>query len=79
LESAQQTGYVIPRDLAMVCFDDHALFRLMPPGITCIRQPIEAIASTAVDFLLQQFADTVPPPDQLQELKKPMLVIRGSV
>jgi len=79
LESIQQLGYVIPRDLAIVCFDDHALFRLMAPGITCIRQPIEAIASTAVDFLLQQFADTAPPPEQLQELKKPTLVIRGSV
>ncbi|WP_121353535.1 LacI family DNA-binding transcriptional regulator [Flavisolibacter nicotianae] len=79
LESIQQLGYQIPRDLAIVCFDDHALFRLMAPGITCIRQPIEAIATTAVNFLLQQFADTVPPPEQLQELKKPTLVIRGSV
>lgn len=78
LESVQQLGFVIPQDLAMVCFDDHALFRLMAPGITCIRQPIEAIASTAVDFLLRQFADTVPPVKQLQELKKPTLIIRGS-
>jgi LacI family transcriptional regulator len=79
LESIQQIGYVIPGDLAIICFDDHALFRLMAPGITCIRQPIEAIASTAVDFLLQQFGDTVPPSDQLQQLKKPELIIRGSV
>lgn len=79
LESIQQLGYVIPHDLAIVCFDDHALFRLIAPGITCIRQPIEAIASTAVDFLLQQFADQVPSPEQLQEFKKPALVIRGSV
>lgn len=78
LESIQQLGYVIPRDLAMVCFDDHALFRLMAPGITCIRQPIEEIACTAVDFLLQQFADPVPAPEQLQELKKPTLIVRGS-
>ena len=78
LESIQQLGYVIPRDLAMVCFDDHALFRLMAPGITCIRQPIEEIASTAVNFLLQQFGDPVPAPEQLQELKKPTLVVRGS-
>jgi len=79
LESVQQLGYVIPKDLAMVCFDDHALFRLMAPGITCIRQPIEAIASTAVDFLLQQFADPALPPERLQEFKKPTLIIRGSV
>ncbi|MDQ3278413.1 MAG: substrate-binding domain-containing protein, partial [Bacteroidota bacterium] len=79
LESIQQMGYVIPRDLAIVCFDDHAIFRLMTPGITCIQQPIEAIASTAVDFLLQQFSDRNPVPDQLQELKKPTLVVRGSV
>lgn len=78
LESVQQLGYTIPQDLAMVCFDDHALFRLMAPGITCIRQPIEAIASTAVDFLLQQLADPALPQEKLQELKKPELIIRGS-
>ena len=79
LESIQQSGYKIPGDLAVICFDDHALFRLMAPGITCVRQPIEAIASTAVDFLLQQFTDVAPPLDQLQQLQQPTLVIRGSV
>ncbi|NTS42582.1 LacI family DNA-binding transcriptional regulator [Flavisolibacter sp. BT320] len=79
MESFQQLGLQIPRDLAVVCFDDHDLFRLMAPGITCIRQPIEAIASEAIDYLLKQFDASAKETTPIQQLKKPELVIRGSV
>ncbi|MCK7559262.1 substrate-binding domain-containing protein [Chitinophaga sedimenti] len=44
----------MPQDIAMICFDDHDLFRLYPPGITAIQQPIEGIAKTAMQLLMQQ-------------------------
>src|SRR3984893_5832642 len=41
LESIKQLGLRIPDDIAVICFDDHDIFRLYPPGITSIQQPIE--------------------------------------
>ncbi|WP_246858977.1 LacI family DNA-binding transcriptional regulator [Chitinophaga sp. XS-30] len=54
LESIAGLGLTIPGDLAMVCFDDHDIFRLYPPGITVVQQPIEDIAKTAMGLLMQQ-------------------------
>ena len=34
LECIQQEGLQMPSDIAMLCFDDHDLFRLFPKGIT---------------------------------------------
>lgn len=38
----------------MICFDDHEIFELNSPTISCIRQPIEEIAKQVVATLLQQ-------------------------
>lgn len=54
LESISGMGLKIPGDLAMICFDDHDIFRLYPPGITVVQQPIEEIAKTAMSLLMQQ-------------------------
>lgn len=54
LEAIQQEGLSMPQDIAMICFDDHDLFRLFPNGITAIRQPIADIAKTAIHLLIKQ-------------------------
>src|SRR5215831_98719 len=54
LESIHLLGLQLPKDLAMISFDDHDVFRLFPPGITCIQQPVEEIAKTAVQLLMKQ-------------------------
>jgi Transcriptional regulators len=54
LESIHRLGLKLPNDLAMIVFDDHDVFRLYPPGITCIRQPVEEIAKTALELLMNQ-------------------------
>src|SRR5688500_10913714 len=54
LESIRQLNLKIPSDIAMVCFDDHDIFRLYPPGISSVQQPVEAIAKTAIQLLMQQ-------------------------
>lgn len=54
LESIHRLGLKLPNDLAMIVFDDHDVFRLYPPGITCIRQPVEEIARTALELLMNQ-------------------------
>lgn len=54
LESFSQAGMNTPTDIAMICFDDHEVFRLLRPGVTCIQQPVENIARTAFRLLVEQ-------------------------
>jgi LacI family transcriptional regulator len=58
LESIHQLKLKLPDDLAMISFDDHEIFRLYPPGITSIRQPVEDIAKTAMKLLMSQLGKT---------------------
>lgn len=77
IESITQLNLQIPDDLAIVCFDDHALFKLYPPGITTINQPLQQMAHTAVVLLLEQIEakETVT----LKHTKlKAELIVRGS-
>jgi LacI family transcriptional regulator len=77
LESIKNLGLSIPGDLAIVCFDDHDIFRLYTPGITIIKQPIEEIATTAIHLLTNQLEDKQQA-EELYIFKKPSLVLRGS-
>ncbi len=54
LECIRRMGLSIPKDLAVICFDDHDIFRLYPPGISAIEQPVEEIARTAIQLLMDQ-------------------------
>ena len=55
LQSIRDLGLRLPEDLGMICFDDHDIFDFYNPGITVIQQPIEEIAKTAMNILLEQF------------------------
>lgn len=52
LEAISMLKLKIPRDIAMVSFDEHDLFRIHKPGITVVAQPLEEIAQTVIDTLL---------------------------
>ena len=52
LEAMKKLKLSIPDDLAVLCFDDHDLFRIHKPAISVIAQPIEEIAQTVIDTLL---------------------------
>lgn len=54
LEAITSMDLKIPDDIAIVAFDDHDLFRIHKPDITVVSQPIETIAQTAIDTLLQK-------------------------
>ena len=77
LESIHRLGLKLPDDLAMICFDDHDVFRLYPPGITCIRQPAEEIARTALELLMDQLGKGTNTMETKVEIS-PGLVIRGT-
>lgn len=54
LEWAQDKNINIPRDLAVVSFDDVEMFKFCHPPITAVSQPIESIGSEAVRVLLEK-------------------------
>ena len=78
LESIKKAGLRIPDDIAVICFDDHDIFRLYPPGITSIQQPIEEIAKTSVHMLMQQLGKSKPKSKKLQFALAANLIERGS-
>ena len=77
LESIMSLGLKIPKDIAVVCFDDLDLFNLYPPGITSIRQPIEEIAKTAIHILMSEMGYKVKA-DQKQVQLEPQIIERHS-
>ncbi|MBC7902950.1 MAG: LacI family DNA-binding transcriptional regulator [Gemmatimonadaceae bacterium] len=52
LEALTGLGMSVPADMGMVCFDDMDIFRLYPPGITAVEQPIHEIGHKAVEILM---------------------------
>lgn len=78
LEAIKSLDLSIPNDLAVLCFDDHDIFRLYSPGITVIRQPIQHIAISAIQMLMKQFKEKQLSPDELYVTQKPELLVRGS-
>lgn len=78
LESLKSLRKKIPEDIAVICFDDHDIFRLYSPAITIVEQPIADIGRTAVQLLLKQFNKTSDAAD-MQLLRKAKLVERESV
>jgi LacI family transcriptional regulator len=79
LESIRQLNLKIPSDIAMVCFDDHDIFRLYPPGISSVQQPVEAIAKTAIQLLMQQLGKDKTNHKKLQVQISPKFIARGSI
>lgn len=81
LESIKQLGLRIPEDLAVICFDDHDIFKLHTPSITTVEQDVENIARNAITLLMEQFkkedADTLTGPRHV--LLRGKLIERESV
>ena len=77
IESIAQLKLQIPRDLAVVCFDNHDLFKLYPPGITTINQPLQAMAHAAIENLVEQIESGKGLSPKHIQLKAE-LIVRGS-
>ena len=78
LESLKALKRRIPEDIAMICFDDHDIFRLYTPSITIIQQPIAEIGRNAVQMLLKQMEKQPSALKELQQFKKARLIERES-
>ncbi len=51
LEAIKQKGLSIPKDIALVSFDDIDLFRFTSPPITAISQPLDKLGEHAMELL----------------------------
>jgi LacI family transcriptional regulator len=57
VEALSRLNISIPQDMAVVSFDDLDLFRLNRPTITAIAQPIQQLAQSSVNRLLDNIND----------------------
>lgn len=78
LEAIRQLGLSIPGRLAVLCFDDHDIFRLYDPPVTIIQQPVEQIARQAVQLLMRQMEEGYNAAAPAQVQLAPDLIIRSS-
>lgn len=76
LMSIKRLGLKIPQDIAVLSFDEHDLFKLHEPGITCIEQPIHGIAEQVIGVLIDHMKGNGA--GFVQSMLPPSLVIRGS-
>ena len=69
-------GVEVPRDLALVAFDDFAWADVFSPRLTTIAQPTQQIAERAVAMILARVAEPDRPPRTVR--LKPRFVHRDS-
>ncbi|AIQ22084.1 LacI family DNA-binding transcriptional regulator [Paenibacillus sp. NPDC058367] len=55
--AAKKEGLSIPRDLAIIGFDDQPLAEMLDPALTTIRQPIEQMGRKAGEVLMEMLDD----------------------
>ncbi|MBJ7222302.1 MULTISPECIES: ribose operon transcriptional repressor RbsR [unclassified Brenneria] len=72
-----QAGLVIPRDMAVIGYDDIELARYMSPPLTTIHQPKDELGELAVDTLLHRLEHPDTEPNIL--VLTPELMVRKSV
>lgn len=66
LQSLRRHGREVPRDLAVVGFDDIPLARLMQPPLTTVHQPMTEIGRRATERLIALLEGQSPEPRQIE-------------
>jgi DNA-binding LacI/PurR family transcriptional regulator len=78
LSAASDMGFVVPRDVSIIGFDDVAIAAYLRPALTTVRQSIEKIGGKAVELLLDIVGQESIPDPLPHFLMEPDLVIRDS-
>lgn len=58
LQAIKDLGIRIQKDLGVVSFDDHDIFKLNTPSITAVAQPIEEISKEVISMMLKLLDDS---------------------
>jgi LacI family transcriptional regulator len=72
----QDAGREVPRDLAVVGWDDVMTSRYVRPGMTTVRQPVHELGKLAAERLHRRVSGGAPPAER--RLLPTRVVIRGS-
>ncbi|KOS05618.1 hypothetical protein AM493_05895 [Flavobacterium akiainvivens] len=79
LEAMQRSNLKVGKDFAVMCFDEHDLFRLYSPPITVISQPLAEIAENAFNVLINEMETHSSAIKRVEMIEIPAtLVIRQS-
>ncbi|GAA2490936.1 LacI family DNA-binding transcriptional regulator [Streptomyces gobitricini] len=85
VRAVRARGLDVPRDVSVVGFDDSPLIAFTDPPLTTVRQPVQAMATAAVDALLEEIDGNpvlgAPPSGswgRTEFVFQPELVVRGS-
>jgi len=76
IRAARERGLSVPHDVSVIGFDDSPLIAFTDPPLTTVRQPVQAMATAAVDALLEEAGGT--PVQRTEFVFQPELVVRGS-
>lgn len=76
IRAVRQRGLAVPQDVSVVGFDDSPLIAFTEPPLTTIRKPVDAMATAAVDALLEEVGGN--PAQRAEFMFQPELVVRGS-
>ncbi|MBC9932536.1 LacI family DNA-binding transcriptional regulator [Chitinophaga qingshengii] len=76
IEAIRSLGWEIGAQIGVASFDDHDLFRLHSPSITCVAQPIPEIGRNIVELLMQELNHPSAAPRQI--VLEPSVIIRAS-
>ncbi len=61
MQAMREAGLAVPREMALVCFDDVQHLAVMSPFLTVMDQPAETMAAVAAQLLLERIAGTAGP------------------
>jgi LacI family transcriptional regulator len=78
IEALQRNNLKIPADIAVVCFDDNDIFRLLTPSITVAAQPIDEIATHSIELLLRMINNDGEQSESIGTIISPTIIVRGS-
>ncbi|KUH36183.1 MULTISPECIES: LacI family DNA-binding transcriptional regulator [Streptomyces] len=76
IRAVRARGLDVPSDVSVVGFDDSPLIAFTDPPLTTVRQPVRAMATAAVDALLEEIEGN--PVQRTEFVFQPELVVRGS-
>ncbi len=75
LRALRDAGLAVPRDVALVGFDDAPVCRHTDPELTTVRQPVSRMGRVMAEVLLERIAGREVPADTVLPTR---LVVRGS-
>ncbi|MCC5578782.1 LacI family DNA-binding transcriptional regulator [Microtetraspora sp. AC03309] len=76
IRACRDRGLSVPDDVSVIGYDDSVLVAFTDPPLTTVRQPVKAMATAAVDTLLELIAGA--PPRHHELVFRPELIVRRS-